>query len=146
MTPIYVTKLGFVIWSTDIIAQKIINLNLEIYNIVIARFSLQDQLVRFQFFEKTLLLADISMEIVLAMSFLTLNQIGIDFLDPKLKWQTYTTSDILLTVHRVKFINKKEFTKTIWMEMSKNLWCKYQFWRLCKWLFISSEQLRLPCC
>ena len=44
---------------------------------VITRFSIQDKLGRARFFEKTFLLADTSMEVVLGMLFLTLSNADI---------------------------------------------------------------------
>lgn len=71
MTLTYVMKLGFTTRKYDIGIQKIDSSILVTYGIVIARFFVQDKLEKIQFFEKTFLLADTSMEVILKMLFLT---------------------------------------------------------------------------
>ncbi len=73
MTLAYAKKLGLTTWKTSVGAQKIDGSPLEIYSMVSASFSLQDSLERIRFFEKTFLLADISIEVVLGLSFLALS-------------------------------------------------------------------------
>lgn len=70
ITPIYTTKLGLIAQKTSVEAQKIDSLLLKIYSIVSASFSL---LKTVRFFEKTFLLVDTNIEIVLGMLFLALN-------------------------------------------------------------------------
>lgn len=79
MTPAYAVKLGLTTWKTSVGAQKIDNLALETYGMVLARFSLQDNLERVWFFKETFLLADISLKMVLEMPFLSLNNADIKF-------------------------------------------------------------------
>ena len=57
------------------------------------------------------LLADLSMEVVLRMPFLTLSNANIQFAQKKLTWKSYITAKALSTTKRVEIINKKEFTK-----------------------------------
>ena len=57
-------------------------------------------------------MANISLEIVLGILFLTLNNANVDFLDRELWWRTYTTKKALLTTRRVELVRKKEFAAT----------------------------------
>ncbi len=84
MTPAYIAELGLTTQKTSIKAQKIDGLPLETYSMVSARFLLQDNLERVQFFEETFLLADISMEVVLGMAFLTFSNANFQFSAKKL--------------------------------------------------------------
>ena len=53
---------------------------LDIYEMVIAAFSMTDKANEVWFFEETFLVPNVSLEIVLKMLFLTLSGIDIDFL------------------------------------------------------------------
>ena len=77
MTLAYAKKLGFRTWKTDVGAQKIDYLLLKTYRMVIAAFQVEDKLSRAWFFQKTFLLADTSIEVVLTMPFLTLSNANI---------------------------------------------------------------------
>lgn len=65
----FAAKLAFIHRTTNIGAQNIDGSIVEIYNIVLARFQHQDSFKKIRFFEKTFLLANISMEIVLGKFF-----------------------------------------------------------------------------
>ena len=54
-------------------------------------------------------MANVSLEIVFEMSFLTLSDADVDFLDWELRWRTYTTQEAPLTIRRVELVGKKEF-------------------------------------
>lgn len=54
------------------------------FEIVLARFQVKDKFERARFFQETFLLANISMEIVLGMLFLTLSNVNIQFLKKEL--------------------------------------------------------------
>ena len=56
---------------------------LNIYEMIVVAFSLIDKANRVRFFEETLLVANVSPEIVLEMLFFILSNANIDFLD----WQ-----------------------------------------------------------
>ena len=73
MTLAYTAQLGLTTWKTSIGAQKINGLPLETYKMVSASFLLQDSLGRARFFDKTFLLANTSIEVVLKMPFLAFN-------------------------------------------------------------------------
>ena len=79
MTPAYAAKLGFTTRKTSVGAQKIDGSPVTTHGIASVRFSLQDSLGRVGFFEETFLLADTSMEVVLAMPFLSLSNADFQF-------------------------------------------------------------------
>lgn len=79
MTPVYAAKLDFSIWKTNVRAEKIDILLLEIYDMALTRFLLQDSLKKVRFFEKTFLLTNTSMKIVLKMHFLALINANFQF-------------------------------------------------------------------
>ena len=77
MTPAYAKKLGFRTQRTDVGAQKIDGSLLETYGMVIAAFQVKDKLGRARFFQEIFLLANISMNIILKMPFLTFSNADI---------------------------------------------------------------------
>ena len=64
---------------------------LDTYKMVVAAFLKTDKANQVRFFEKILLLSNISMGVVFGMLFLTLNDADIDILNQKLWWKTYIT-------------------------------------------------------
>ena len=79
--PAFAKELGLPIRPTDVEAQKMDGTMLEIYGMVIATFSVEDKVNRVRFFEKTFLVANVSLEVVLGMPFFTLSGADIDFSD-----------------------------------------------------------------
>ena len=69
---------------------------------------LQISVDRVKFFEQTLLVSNVSPEIVLGMRFITLSGANVDFFGRELRWRTYTTEEALPTTKRVKLVGKKE--------------------------------------
>ena len=84
MTPTYAAKLGLKVRKTNIRAQKIDSSILKTFEIVLTDFQLEDKLGRARFFQETFLLADISVEVVLDMPFLTLSNADIQFIEKEL--------------------------------------------------------------
>ena len=119
MTPTYAAKLGFKVRKTDIKAQKIDSFILKTFGIVLADFQVEDKLGRARFFQETFLLANINMEVVLGMLFLTFSNTDIQFIEKELTWRSYTTAEALLTIKRIEFIDKKEFAKVALDENSE---------------------------
>ena len=72
---------------------------------------MEDKLGRTRYFQETFLLADISMEVVLGMPFLTLSNADIQFAEKELTWRSYTAAEALPTTKRVEIIDKKEFAR-----------------------------------
>ena len=58
------------------------------------------------------LLADISMEVVLKIPFLTPSNANNKFAKKEHTWRSYTAAEALSTTKRVEIINKKKFAKT----------------------------------
>lgn len=105
MYPTYAKKHGFVVRITEIKAQKIDGTTLETFKIVIVAFSVYDKAEKVRFFEETFLLADINMDVVLKMFFLTLSNINIYFTKQGLYWRSYTTVKALSTTCYIELIN-----------------------------------------
>lgn len=85
MHPAYIKKLDFIIWKTDVGAQKIDSTTLKTFKVVIAAFSIYNRAKKFCFFEKTFLLADISIDMALKPFFFTLSNANIYFTN----WRLY---------------------------------------------------------
>lgn len=81
MTPTYVAWLGLEVRFTNVDIQKIDGLALKTYKKVIAGLLVYNKLGRIQFFEKTFLLADINIEVVLEIPFLSLSNIDVEFME-----------------------------------------------------------------
>ena len=79
---------------------------------VVAAFSMVDKANRVRFFEKTFLVANISLEIVFRMSFLTLSSADVDFSGWEYRWKTYTNEKALPTTRCIELVGKKEFAAT----------------------------------
>lgn len=91
---------------------------LETYSIVSTSYLLQNSLKKVQFFQKTLLLANISIEIILGILFLVFNNIDFLFGAEKLTWRSYTIVEALPIICQIKLINMREFAKAV---LNKNL-------------------------
>lgn len=112
MSLVYVIKLSPTIQKANIGVQKIDNLSLEIYNMISIMFSLQNNLRKVWFFEKTFLLANTHIEVVLRISFLSFYNINIEFIElEKLTRQFYSIIEALSITNRVKLIDKWELLK-----------------------------------
>ena len=107
--PAFAKELGLPNRPTDVGAQKIDGTMLDIYEMVVAAFSVKNKAHRVRFFEKTFLVANVSPEVVFGMPFLTLSGANVDFLGRELRWRTYTTEETLPTTRRVELVGKKKF-------------------------------------
>lgn len=74
----FASQLGLKIWKTNVRAQRIDSTTLETYGIVVSTFSVLDKDDRERFFEENFLFANVKLDIVLGMSFLTINNADID--------------------------------------------------------------------
>ena len=77
MTPAYAKQLGLQVQKTDVRVQKIDNSSLQTFGMFIAGFKVEDKLGRARFFQKSFLLAETSIEVVLRMLFLTFSNANI---------------------------------------------------------------------
>ena len=119
MIPASAKQLSFQVRKTDVGAQKIDGSSLKTFGMVIAGFQVKDKLDRARFFQKSFLLAETSMEVVLGMPFLTLSNANIQFAEKEPIWRSYTAAEALPTTKRIELIDKKEFAKATLDEESK---------------------------
>ena len=76
--PTFAQKLRLSIRTTDVEAQKIDGTMLDTFEIVFVAFSVTDKANHVRFFEETFLVTNVSLEIVLGMSFFTLSGADVD--------------------------------------------------------------------
>ena len=88
------------------------------------------KLNRARFFQKSFLLAEISMEVVLGMLFLILSNANIQLEEKKLTWRSYTAVEALLTTKRIELIDKKELAKMALDKKSKTFVVYTTAWKL----------------
>ncbi len=72
-------QLGLKIRKTNVRAQKIDGITLETYRMVVSTFSVLDKDGRERFFKENFLLADVKLDIVPGMPFLTMSNADVDF-------------------------------------------------------------------
>lgn len=87
--------------KTNVGVQKIDGSTLETYGMVIVGFQVQDKFGRARFFQKTFLVADISVEVIFGMPFLIFSKVKVDFVKRKFTWKAYTTAEAWPTIKRV---------------------------------------------
>ena len=109
MHPAYATKLGFHAVKIDVGAQKIDGSHLDTFEMVIVDCSVKNKLGKLGFFQETFLLANICLEVVLGIFFLTLSKADVRFVERELVWRTYMAAEALPTTKRVEIFDKKEF-------------------------------------
>ena len=96
--PTLARELELFIRLTDVGAQKIDGTMLDTFGIIVTAFLVMNKANRVRFFEKTFLVANVSLEIVLGMLFFTLSGVDVNFLGWELRWKTYTTEKALPTI------------------------------------------------
>ena len=109
MHPIFAERLGSVVRTTNVGAQKIDGTTLKTYEIVVAAFSVADQANRVRIFGETFLVANVSPDVVFEMLFLTLSNANVNFSKKELQKRLYTIEKALPTTKRVKLVGIKEF-------------------------------------
>ncbi len=77
---------------------------------VVSNFSILDKDDRKKFFKDSFLLANVKLNVVLKMPFLTISNADIDFQAQDLEWRSYITRNVFLTTRQVELIEKKKFT------------------------------------
>ena len=101
MSPAYVEKLCLKTWKTNVRAQKIDGSALEIFEMVIADFQVEDKGGRPRFFQEIFLVTETKFEVILGMPFLKLSNADVSFGEKTLTWKSYTTNKALPTTKRV---------------------------------------------
>ena len=79
MTPTYASKLGLTVRPTNVGAQKVDGSTLETFGMVLASFQVENKLRRAHFFQKTFLVANTSIEVILGLPFLALSNADVSF-------------------------------------------------------------------
>ena len=105
-------ELRLPIRPTNVGEQKINGTMLDTFGMVVIAFSVTNKANQVKFFEKTFLVANVSLKVILGMSFPTLSDADVDFLSWKLRWRIYTTKEALPTTQSIELVGKKEFTAT----------------------------------
>lgn len=108
-----IQKIDLAIWKTDQNTKKINHITLEIFQMIIAVFLINNLVEKVCFFEKTFWLANISVNVILQMSFFTLSNINIQFIYQKFYWRLYIVIKALSTIHYIIFINHKKFAAIV---------------------------------
>ena len=107
--PAYTTKLSFYARKVDVGAQKINRSHLDNFKIVIADYLVKNKLERVQFFQKTFFGANIGLEVILKISFLTFSKANIWFAEQKFVEKTYTAAKTLPIIGQVEIIRNEKF-------------------------------------
>ena len=79
MSQAFAKQLGLKIYKTNVGAQKTDSTTLKTYEMVVSTFLVLDKDGKERFFEESFLLANVSLDIVLGMPFLTINNANVDF-------------------------------------------------------------------
>ncbi len=79
MCQVFTSELGLIIWKTNVKAQKINGTTLKTYKMIVSTFFVLDKDGKKRFFEESFLLADVKLDIVRKMSFLTIKNADINF-------------------------------------------------------------------
>lgn len=87
------------------------NSALPMFEKVIAAFSVNDKEEKDRFFKKTFLLANICLDVVFVIFFLTLSNADIKFMERQLLQQTYITAEALLTTGWVKVMVSEKISR-----------------------------------
>ncbi len=80
---------------------------------VVSTFSVSDKDGKERFFEKIFLLADVSLDIVFGIPFLTMTNADVNFQAQDLQWRSYTTGELLPSTRQVELIGKKKFAAAV---------------------------------
>ena len=97
ITPAYTTKLGIKVWKANVRAQKISDSLPTSYKMFIATFQVLDKFGKARFLQKSFLMANTNMKVILEMFFFTFSNVDIQFAENELTWRFYTTKEALLT-------------------------------------------------
>ncbi len=79
MSQAFAQQLGLKIHKTNVGVQKIDDITLETYKIVVSTFSVSDKDGRERFFEESFLLTDVKSDIVLRMPVLSISNADVNF-------------------------------------------------------------------
>lgn len=80
---------------------------------VIVGIQVQNKLGKARFFLQNLSGTDTNMEVILRISFITLNNVNIGFLDKELTQRTYSVAKAVFTTKKIQIIDWKEFAQVM---------------------------------
>lgn len=103
--------IGLFMQKTNVYAQKIDSSLLRIYRMVIVAFFVYNKLEKVWFFEKSFLLANTNIKVILRMPFLLPSNANIDFETRDFTWKKYSAIKVLLITRRVQLIGQQKFVK-----------------------------------
>lgn len=90
--------------------QKVDGISLKMFEMIIALFKFKNKKTKLCFFEKTFFIANLSINLILKMLFLRLNDVQVYFLILELFQKAYiTTTRAIKTTKSIELIEKKEF-------------------------------------
>ena len=81
----FAKQLGLPVRSTDVGTQKIDNITLDTYKMIVIDFLVVDKANRVRFFEEIFLVADVNPKVVFGIFFFILSGTNVDFLDWELE-------------------------------------------------------------
>lgn len=110
MSQAFASQLALQVQKANVKVQNINGTTLETNGIIVFNFSLLDKNDRERFFQKSFLLADVKLGIVVGISFLILSNSNFDFQAWNLQSSSYIIVPVLSTTRRVKLIEKTKFT------------------------------------
>lgn len=102
---IYIAKLSIKIKSTNIGVQKANIFIFKIFEIVFNTFQVKNKLGKIQFFQKTILLLNTGVKIIIKILFLTFSYTNILFVEKKLTYRLYISAKALLTTKQMQIIS-----------------------------------------
>ena len=73
----YISKISVKVWQVDIKESNIISFNLKIFEIFLASFQIKDKLEKTKYFQKTFLLANFNIKMILELFFFIFNNANI---------------------------------------------------------------------
>lgn len=112
MHPRFARKLGLGICKTNESGQKINSNRVETCGIIIAFFLINDQNQKSHFFQKTFILAEISMDTDYRILFFILSNIKVKLQNQEFDFRLYTTAEIIFTTKQVDLAEKIELSAT----------------------------------
>ena len=140
MTLAYAAYLGLKVRVTNVAVQKYDRSLLANYGMVISDFQVVDTLGRFQFFQEIFLLANISMKVVLGMSFLTFSNVDVQFAKKSSLGKPISLKKLFQLPAKSKSSIERNLLKRRWMRILKLLWWILSF---CNRGWLSTQRKKL---
>lgn len=110
-----------------------------IYDILLFNFDFKNIKKKRQVFQKTFLVANIEIEVLLNLLFLAFSKVKIKFIDQKLSWKIDILKKTLLITKQMHMIDWKKFA-TIALAMNKEAFLLYIIYLECKILIYIAQK------